>query len=262
MDGKSSKGTKRKTHAFEARAATSRADHITSQILEAILNGELRPGDFVGTESGLAGSFDSSRLPVREALKRLSAVGAINITTGASGGARVADADADSVSEVLAVQFALAGATTEEVLSARLAIEPIAVRIAAERATDDDIQELETLIERAEQSTNKADSEYQETAANLLAIHSALVEASHNQALSLMISGLIQLLLKTYLEYGGSQEIAKQGLGFLREIVRNIADQNPDAAERISRKHLEGQMRLWLEISEAEFKKRPDALKE
>lgn len=246
MPDKSATAALRRTPKFAVSARKSRADHITTEIVKAILHGELQPGDFVGTESTLAESFESSRLPVREALKRLGALGAVDVKTGVAGGARVAEANADIVAEVLAMQFALAGATTEEVLSARLAIEPIAVRIAAEHATEDDIQELYELVERAEHVTDQPEDRFPETAVSMLAIHSALVRASHNRALELMTSGLIQMLLQTYLQHGRSQRVAKKGLQLLRDVVDQIAARNADGAEQASRKHLEGQIRIWL----------------
>lgn len=233
---------------FQAQAPTSRAGHIKRQILDAVLSGTLAPEEFIGTESSLAETFDTSRLPVREALKQLSAIGAVTVTTGVTGGARAARPDPERVTDVLAIQFALLGVSTEEVLSTRLAIEPLAVRLAAEQATDEEIRRLKRLLERAAELAEGPATDYPKTAAAMLDIHSALVEASHNRALSVMTRGLIRVLLHTYHQFGSQKMAKEQGLARLKKLVERLEERDADGAEQHSRTHLRGQMKRWLAL--------------
>jgi len=243
----SSKTKPSNTLQFTAQASTSRSGYIKRQILDAVLAKKLGPGGFIGTESSLATTFGTSRLPVREALKQLGAIGAVTVTPGMAGGARAAEPDSERVSDVLAIQFALLDVSTEEMLSTRLAIEPLAVRLAAEQATDEDIRELRRLIERAEELARQPISKYADTATAMLDIHLALVDASHNRALSVMTRGLLRVLIHAYLQYG-SQKMAKRGLATIKKLVDCLEQRDPDGAEHHSRTHLSGQMKRWLTL--------------
>jgi DNA-binding GntR family transcriptional regulator len=86
---------------------------------EAILTGRLRPGERLPIEE-LADVLDMSAMPIREAVRRLDAAGLVeNIPHR---GARVTELSIDDL---------------QEVYEARLALEPLTVRRAAERFTDE-----------------------------------------------------------------------------------------------------------------------------
>lgn len=60
-------------------------DHVYKRLCDLILDGSIAPGDVV-TIQGLAEAFGVSAMPVREALKRLTAAGALNLISGRSVG--------------------------------------------------------------------------------------------------------------------------------------------------------------------------------
>jgi DNA-binding GntR family transcriptional regulator len=88
----------------------------------AILNGELEPGERLLIED-LAEQLEMSPMPIREALRRLDAVGLVEQVPHR--GARVAELSVEDLAEVY---------------EARLALEPLAVRHAAARFTDADAE--------------------------------------------------------------------------------------------------------------------------
>lgn len=103
----------------DARSRTL-ADRAFATLHEAILVGRLEPGRRLPIEE-LASALEMSPMPVREALRRLDAVGLVEHVPHR--GARV-------------TQLSVADVT--EIYEARLALEPLAVRHAAERLSDDD----------------------------------------------------------------------------------------------------------------------------
>ena len=54
------------------------SDRVTNSIRELILSGQLQPGSRIGQEQ-LAEQFGTSRIPVREALKRLESDGLVSL---------------------------------------------------------------------------------------------------------------------------------------------------------------------------------------
>lgn len=101
---------------------------ITEGIRDLILSGELEPGSRIGQEE-LAARFGASRIPVREALKRLESDGLVVLKP--SSGAWVAKLDLDECIEIYKI---------------RERIEPLALSEAVTRMSDEEIKRLEDLV--------------------------------------------------------------------------------------------------------------------
>jgi DNA-binding GntR family transcriptional regulator len=99
-------------------------DRVYRYITELILDGSIVPGEMVTIQS-LADAFGVSHMPVREALKRLTAANALTVISGRSIGIAP-----------------LSRARLSDLRNVRLAIEPIAAAWAAERI---DAQQLSSL---------------------------------------------------------------------------------------------------------------------
>lgn len=90
-----------------------RAQHVVSQIREAIITGKLTPGSALRQEE-LAANYASSRMPIREALRTLSAEGLVQLIPNR--GAVVAPIDVEELRENFEMREAA------EVLAIRLAV--------------------------------------------------------------------------------------------------------------------------------------------
>lgn len=119
--------------------ATARvSDVIAERLSAAIRDGKLKPGDRLPTEAELAREFQVGRTSVREGLQKLRAHGLIETRKGL--GAFVVDPLAE-----FARWTAGDPATIEELAEARVALETLASALAAMRASDEEIAELERL---------------------------------------------------------------------------------------------------------------------
>lgn len=103
----------------DARSRTL-ADRAFAAVHEAILLGRLEPGRRLPIER-LAVALEMSPMPIREALRRLDAVGLVEHVPHR--GARVTELSVEDVVEIY---------------EARLALEPLAVRHAVERLSEED----------------------------------------------------------------------------------------------------------------------------
>jgi DNA-binding GntR family transcriptional regulator len=103
---------------------TTKADDIALVIEEAIVSGELEPGTVLRQEQ-LSERFRVSRTPIREALRRLAALGLVEFHPNR--GARVRT---------------IARAELEEAFMIRAELEALATARAAVRMTADDLEEL------------------------------------------------------------------------------------------------------------------------
>ncbi len=181
---------------FSSVRAESLSEMVVGQVLAALFDGKLTPGQFFGTEAQLADMFKTSRMPIREALSRLAALGVVNVKTSSGGGATIGRGDPDQFATALAVQFMLIKVTTKEIFDARIAIEPRAAELVAAEASDETIAHLRALLAEVKEA-ERTDSA--ELSRSILRFRCALVEASGNRTLIALMAALVHVLYNTYL---------------------------------------------------------------
>src|SRR5262245_64878700 len=108
---------------------STKADDIAVVIEEAIVSGELAPGSVLRQEQ-LSERFDVSRTPVREALRRLSALGLVSFEPNR--GVRVRSISAGELREAFLVRAELEALATE-VATPKMTPDDLAALDAAER---------------------------------------------------------------------------------------------------------------------------------
>jgi DNA-binding GntR family transcriptional regulator len=109
---------------------TTKADDIALVIEEAIVSGELEPGTVLRQEQ-LSEQFNVSRTPVREALRRLAALGLVSFVPNR--GVRVRTISREDLHEAFMV---------------RAELESLATEVAATKMTAEDIEELDACERR------------------------------------------------------------------------------------------------------------------
>src|SRR5438270_1046257 len=108
--------------------AGTQADDIALAIEEALVAGELPPGSVLRQEQ-LSERYDVSRTPIREALRRLAALGLVSFTPNR--GVRVRSLSRAELHEAFLVRAELEGLATE-IATPRVGAEELARLDAAE----------------------------------------------------------------------------------------------------------------------------------
>ncbi|MGM0922204.1 MAG: FadR/GntR family transcriptional regulator [Bacillota bacterium] len=155
---------------------------IYNQILSEIQLGSFKIGDKLPSERELCEQFAVSRAPVRQALSALEMNGVIYSRQGE--GVFVKNTQiltGNSQSSIF-----LESISPEDILEARMNIEPVIIKLAAIRATDEDIDQLKSTIEKMEEETNKG-LYVPETDEKL---HNAIAMASHNDLFITFMSAI------------------------------------------------------------------------
>src|SRR6201996_7636824 len=104
---------------------TTKADDIALVIEEAIVSGELEPGTVLRQEH-LSEQFNVSRTPIREALRRLAALGLVSFVPNR--GVRVRTISREELHEAFMV---------------RAELEALATEVAAAKITPEDLEDLD-----------------------------------------------------------------------------------------------------------------------
>ena len=109
-------------------------DVVFNTLRQAVLRGELKPGERL-MEIALSQRLGVSRTPVREAIRMLEQEGLVIMIPRK--GAQVAEISEKDLKDVLEV---------------RLGLEELAVRIACQRITEEELEELERAVKKFEEA--------------------------------------------------------------------------------------------------------------
>jgi DNA-binding GntR family transcriptional regulator len=194
------------------------AEAAYSGLRDAIVAGRLQPNERL-VEAELIDLLGVSRTAVRTALVRLAQEGLV--VHERNRGARVRYVD-----ETEAVEIVLA----------RAALEALAVRQAAERATPEDVEELREVLGRMRARLDEADllGASDENAV----LHSKLLELSGNRTVIRLVGGLKSQLVR--FQYRTILVPGRSARSFAEHsaIVDAVAAGDADAAEAAMRRHL------------------------
>jgi len=171
------------------------SDKIIAQIRDAILSGQLKPGDKLASEKELTGQFEVSKATMREALRVLEVIGLIEIRKGTTGGAFVAEVDMKTTIHGIINFLHFQTVSVSEITMLRYLIEPAVAQIAATKRTQKDIQNLKQIIGKKTSSGNTEISKE-------IGFHRYLARMTENTILTLVIDMIDNILksMKTNLD--------------------------------------------------------------
>lgn len=124
-------------------------EDLVAQIEAAILDGRLKVGDKLPAQRDLVTMFQTSRGPLREALRVLEQKGLIDVRRGVRGGAVVKQPGVTPVAESLGLLVKHRKITLEELSEFREGVEGSVAALAAQRASPGDIARIRSLLGKA-----------------------------------------------------------------------------------------------------------------
>ncbi|WP_153101859.1 FadR/GntR family transcriptional regulator [Paraburkholderia hayleyella] len=201
---------------------------IVSQVRSAVFSGQIKAGEFLGSETSLSAQFNVSRMAARDALRTLEAVGIVQIRMGAKGGAWIAPGNPERFADALAIQLHLIGVSAEEIFDAQVAIEVTSAELAAQNATPDDLTKLQTVL--AELEALRAEPLTFTDAS--MRFREAIVEASHNRVLLAQFRGL-RFVLQPLLEPNTTRTIATRVIRSHKAVLDAIAAHDSTLAREL-----------------------------
>jgi DNA-binding FadR family transcriptional regulator len=227
---------------FVARPVSiSRAyEQLAGQIRSRILAGELAEGDRLPSELALAREAQVSRGTVREALRLLEEAGFVERTSPRILVVRHPQGQEPAVREV-ARALKQSEITFEDVHEALLALDPALTRLATEKATEAQIEELERHLEQQErvlaqpETWSRLDDEF----------HLMIGEIAGNVPLLLARRPLGAVLLPAMWRFVRNERMTRAAFTFHERIVEQMRARDPEAAEFMTRKHINDFRRAW-----------------
>ena len=208
-------------------------EDVVSQIHELIKDGRLKAGDQLPSERELAETFKVSRTSVREALRALETQGLMVTRTGM--GTFVADLPTESLVELLAKLLIEAKDALADIFEMRKLIEPQIAALAAERASKRDVERMREILRKQREQISQGVMAGEADAG----FHFSIGQATQNQALQKLVSGLMELLSHSREESLQTPGRSVASLASHTRILSAIEDHDKGRARKAMLHHIE-----------------------
>jgi DNA-binding FadR family transcriptional regulator len=225
---------------FEELPKGSLSDIIVKRITDALISGELKPGDKIPTETEFAENLGVGRNAVREAIKVLVAFGVLEIRRAK--GTYVVDDYSDKLLDPLIYGLILSQRNTDELLDVKLGLATATTYLAQKHATDECIAKLHELCDEFRATMLDPDATEEECYDAAVAFNVYMSEGGGNRMLS-HLDRIIHKIAKftRYAAIRKSREIGEPWLlpdNYLRQVEvvesRDPAQVGPFADERMA----------------------------
>ena len=159
-------------------------DDVAARLVAGIVDGKFKLGERLPAERDLARYLDVGRPTLREAIVTLRAVGLLEVRHGE--GTFVVARQRDFLVKALSWVVLLDARGASELHEARLALESAILDLAAERATDADVADLDHRLRQLAASTGQP----RRFAAADAAFEQSLARATRNEVLARLVEAL------------------------------------------------------------------------
>lgn len=209
-------------------------EQVIKELQSLISLGDYGVGDKMPPELELCKEMGVSRSTVREAYRMLNAYGLVEIRPGRGAFVKQLSRIADHKS--VRDWFIEKEAELLELMEVRMAVEPIAVRLAIKRATEHQVATIADIHERFKEAARRIDA--LELATLDEAFHTAIVEGSNNR----LLIKLNRLLVEEFREYRAKAFSVEENIAHAlpphAAIVQAIHDHDTAAAIEATNRHL------------------------
>ena len=201
-----------------SRPGKSLLDQAYNEIKLRIITCGYRPGEVL-SEASISDELKIGQHPFHQAIHRLMMDGLITIMPRK--GVMVAPAGVDEVMEIIDV---------------RLVTECYCARLAADRADDSELQQLQRIVDASEKVTNQRDVEKMMLFDR--EFHDTLARAARNTVLADILRSLHERSLRFWFISLRDPDHHRNVLAQHRAIVAALKSRQPDAAENAMREHI------------------------
>ncbi|MBM4351463.1 MAG: FadR family transcriptional regulator [Deltaproteobacteria bacterium] len=217
---------------FNSIKHTKISEDIANQIKRLIVDGKLKPGDQLPPERELIKQLGVSRPSLREALNSLVTMGFLEIRQAKR--TFVKSVASKLIEDPLALLIKADTQKIFDLIEVRKAIETWAAYHAAQKASREDIEQLDTIIREMKRAFEEGRSWEKEDAD----FHLAIAKATHNTIHMHIMSGIYDLLRESVGSVFRDRTKIKKLLDQHLKIINAIKNHSPDKARERILEHL------------------------
>ncbi len=214
-------------------------ERIVQQIEEAILRGDLRPGERLPSERDLVQQFSVSRATVREALRVLQSNGMVRSRAGDPAGAEIMPFSPATLQKSMTTLARLSELTLTELIQFRMLLDATANLLAAQLRTEEQLSEMDTALKVMRDSVSLG---YEEFSRADVAFHDAVARASGNRLLQVcnqvVRSVALTLIAEKIVHALDRTAQMEESIAHHAEVLEAVRAGDGTAAARIARQNL------------------------
>lgn len=197
-----------------------------------MLKNNLQPGDKLPTEKELSDMFGVGRSSVREAMQTLQGLGVVEVIQGK--GAFLTEGSFEVLKDQLLFALGYGSTAVTDLTEARRILEVAAARMAALRATEEEISQMVATISRMRAGTSQS-----EILKAGLDFHLVVTKAAHNPLVTKMLEAIWGVIYDTFAGVIRTSETLDQSIAEHERILQCIRKGDPEAAARAMEVHLQ-----------------------
>jgi DNA-binding FadR family transcriptional regulator len=213
------------------------AEWVARDLVREIASRRLPPGTRLPPENELLDQYGVSRPSLREAMRILEELGLVSMKSGPGGGPVVCRLSAAEYARASTFFFHVLGVTLRDLAEARVILDPLFARIAAERQDEAVVAQIRAFLAAA-RDESVGDDEDKDWSEDALAFHEALTCGTGNAILDLF-AGALQVLYVERTQRGLKPADRKQSLAAHIAIAEAVLAGDGDRAEELMRAHTE-----------------------
>lgn len=205
-------------------------------IEEMIQNKEYDESRYLPSEGELCKKFDVSRATVREAVRSMEVRGYVKRMHGK--GIVVVDNSVKVLTRSISDVISRGDSSILDLIEVRNIVEAEAARLAAQRATKEDLDAMESYLKPMEETDIMDETYY----SNDLNFHLAMVKASQNPLIFSIMKAFEPHLRNVVIVSSQEEYCIEQQFGYHRAIFEQIVAKNEEGAVQAVKRHLKATM--------------------
>ena len=217
---------------FEPIEQSTLTELVARRLVGQISNGALKPGDKLPAERERAKQLGVGRTTVREGLKLMTLCGLLEARRG--DGTYVRQEFTSFISQHIEWPVLLSAADVDMIVEVREGLEVKAARLAAERATPEELERIAVFRQLLEIEGRDIQRETDLD----LEFHHAIADASHNELLSRLMLSLHNILRQYITLSNEMTDRLETTIAEHQAVYAAIAARDPTAAEQAMMEHL------------------------
>jgi GntR family transcriptional repressor for pyruvate dehydrogenase complex len=229
-------------------------ERIVQQIEDAILRGDLRPGQRLPSERDLVQQFSVSRSSVREALRVLQSNGMVRSRAGDPAGAEVLPFSPATLQKSMTTLARVSELSLAELVQFRMLLDGSANLLAARLRTDAQLAEMDAAMEAMRAA---ADHDYEEFSRADVAFHDAVARASGNrlvQVCNQVVRSVVLTLIAEKIAHAADRTaLMAESIAHHAEVLDAVRLGDGAAAARTARRNLYDYYAGYVADNEREF---------
>lgn len=220
------------------------ADRVTADIQNMIFT-KYQSGDRLPVENELAQLFSVSRITIREAISKLNTMGIVDVRQGE--GTFVKELTPSSFMRPLLPMLTLSDVDVGDIFEVRLLIECRAAELAAQRATDEELQVIKATLETMEHATLSGEiRQYNELDVRF---HNEIARYCHNQVISAISELIIEMIQESIFYSCKTPSHIVNSIIYHNRICQALLERDAETAAQMMKEHLASGLAFVREIA-------------